>query len=74
MRDIVPWQQQHDVGMTIASASTHQATETVLEVTYRATAASWLAIQPSMQWIRHPGGERAAGSIRVALLRFEIAL
>ncbi len=73
IRGILPRRQQDDVGMAIASASTHQATETVLEVTYRATVTSWLAIQPSVQWIRHPGGERAAGSIRVALLRFEIS-
>ena len=74
IRGILPRREKDDIGLAVASAATHQATETTLEFTYRLAAASWLTIQPSMQWILHPGGNATAETIRVALLRFELVL
>jgi porin len=49
------------------------ASETVLEITYRARVASWLSIQPVLQRIVHPGLVSGRGAARIAGARFEIA-
>ncbi len=43
--------------------------ETGFEVTYADNLVNWLAIQPDLQWISHPGGDRAASDAVVATLR-----
>lgn len=49
-----------------AAASTG---ETGFEITYADNVLSWLAIQPDLQWIHHPGGHRAASDSAVMTLR-----
>ena len=43
--------------------------ETGFEVNYADNLTEWLALQPDLQWIRHPGGDRAASDAVVATLR-----
>lgn len=48
--------------------------EVALELTYRAALAPWLAAQPSLQRIRHPGGDAAVKNATVAGFRLEVQL
>lgn len=48
--------------------------ESAVELTYRAQVTPWLAVQPDLQWIRHPGGRAASARTTVAGLRLEIAI
>lgn len=43
--------------------------ETGLELTYADNLTEWLAVQPDLQWIRNPGGDRAARDAVVVMLR-----
>lgn len=45
------------------------AGETAFEVTYADALTQWLEVQPDLQWIRHPGGDRGASDAIVATLR-----
>lgn len=47
--------------------------ETVVELTYRAQIHPWLAVQPSLQYIRNPNMDPALKDAWVAGARFEIA-
>lgn len=49
------------------------ANETAIEATYRANITPWLAFQPALQWIAHPGLDATLRNAWVALARFEIA-
>lgn len=46
--------------------------EIIVEATYRARLARWLALQPDVQYVINPGGRRAAGNALVLGLRAEI--
>lgn len=48
--------------------------ESAVELTYRALVKPWLAIQPNLQWISHPGGGADAAKATVAGVRLEIML
>lgn len=48
--------------------------ETAIEITYLAPIVSWLSVQPSLQYIVHPGTDAARANATAALLRFEITL
>lgn len=63
-----------ELGIALARASTHASAETTAEVTYRVAVNPWIAIQPSLQWIRHPGGNATAKTAKVGLLRFQITM
>jgi len=56
-----------------AAATPLAANESALEITYRARVAAWLAIQPTLQRIVHPGHDPALRNARVAGARFEVA-
>ena len=56
-----------------AAATPLAANESALEITYRARVTPWLAIQPTVQRIVHPGHDPALRNARVAGARFEIA-
>jgi len=70
----IPLRRHDEFGLATANAYTRTGTEHVIEATWHVTVLPGLALQPSMQWILNPGGDSAASTIRVALLRFEIAL
>ncbi|MEQ9451282.1 MAG: carbohydrate porin [Pseudomonadales bacterium] len=48
--------------------------ETTIELTYRAQITSWLALQPSYQYVVDPGGLETINNASVFLLRFELGL
>jgi porin len=48
--------------------------EDALEITWRAAISKWLALQPNLQIVRHPGGDSASKTSTVLGLRFELAL
>ncbi|HTZ00098.1 MAG TPA: carbohydrate porin [Rhodocyclaceae bacterium] len=58
---------QLDAGTAMA------ASEDSLELTYRVQTMPWLALQPVIQQIRHPGGTSAAATARLIGLRIELA-
>jgi len=74
MNGLVPGRGQDDLGIAIARAYTHVAIESTIELTYRLVVSSWLSVQPSLQWIFHPGGTPATSAIRTGLLRFNVTL
>jgi len=49
-----------------------EAWEVALELTYRAVLTSWLAVQPDLQVVVHPGGDAALDTAVVSGLRFVI--
>lgn len=49
-----------------------EATETVVEIAYKAQVTPWLAIQPVLQRITNPGFNPALGNASVGQVRFEI--
>jgi len=70
----LPLRRGDEFGLATANAYTRTGTEHVIELTWHVAVLPGMTIQPSMQWILNPGGDPAASTIRVALLRFEIAL
>ena len=54
-------------------AGTPAAGETTLELTYLAQLAPWLAVQPDVQYVIHPGGTRATPNAVVPGLRIALA-
>lgn len=48
--------------------------EDAWELTYRFQMQNWLAIQPVLQWIRHPGADRAMRNATVLGLRLDLTL
>ena len=56
-----------------AAATPLTTNETALEITYRARVTPWLAIQPTLQRIVHPGHDPALGNAWVGGARFEVA-
>ena len=48
--------------------------ESATEITYRIQASKWLAVQPLIQWYRHPGADSAIANARVVGVRVELAL
>ncbi|GAV20652.1 porin [Mariprofundus micogutta] len=74
MHGLIPTRDEDDFGIAYIRANTHIGNETVYEFTYRAVLSPWLVIQPSFQFIQNPGGDPANATIKVGLLRFEIAL
>lgn len=64
-------------GFRAAQAATGVGTATAedaLEITWRAAITKWLALQPNLQAIRHPGGASASSRARVVGIRMELAL
>jgi porin len=47
--------------------------EAVIELTYRAQVTRWLALQPDVQWVIHPGGSTAIDNALVLSLRASVA-
>lgn len=47
------------------------AAETVVELTYLAQLASWLAVQPDVQYVIHPNTDPALSNARAFQIRFE---
>lgn len=70
----LPGRDDDELGIALARASTHTSAETTVEATYRIAINPWIAIQPSLQWIRHPGGDPTAKAARVGLLRFQVTM
>ena len=70
----LPLRRNDEFGLATANAYTRAGTEHAIELTWRAAVMPGFALQPSMQWILNPGGDAAASTIRVVLLRFEAAL
>jgi porin len=77
-----PSRAQDELGLAVAAArngshyeraqtaaGTSAAGETTVELTYLAQVGSWLAVQPDVQYVIHPGGTRAAQNAVVAGLR-----
>jgi len=71
---VVPWRADDELGLATANAYTRAGTEHAIELTWRAPLFQGVAVQPSMQWVMNPGGDAAASTIRVGMLRFEVAL
>jgi len=71
---LIPGRSDDELGIAVANARTITGTERTIEATYRLALAGWLSLQPSYQWIIHPGGDRTQAMARVALLRFELNL
>ncbi|MDQ6967848.1 MAG: carbohydrate porin [Mariprofundaceae bacterium] len=71
---------EDDLGIAVASAYFHaslnaqKVSERAVELTYRLVVTPWFAVQPSLQWIKNPGGDSAAPAVKAGLLRFEITL
>ena len=74
MHGLIPARSEDDFGIAFIRANTHRGQESVYEFTYRAQLSSWLAVQPSLQVVRHPGSDPRNSTINVGLLRFEVAL
>jgi porin len=49
------------------------ATETSIELTYRAPVTAWMTLVPLLQWVSHPGADRSVRNAFVAGIRFEFA-
>ncbi|HEY2255402.1 MAG TPA: carbohydrate porin, partial [Variovorax sp.] len=47
-------------------------TETVIELTYLTALASWLSVQPDLQYVRHPNTDLSLSNAWVVQLRFEV--
>jgi porin len=56
-----------------AAAGVPAAGETTVELTYLAQLGSWLAVQPDVQYVIHPGGTRAMRSATALGLRIAIS-
>ncbi|HEX4910331.1 MAG TPA: carbohydrate porin [Permianibacter sp.] len=55
-----------------AEGATQTGHETAIELTYRFVVTEWLALQPSIQHIRHPGMNPELSSATAVSLRFEV--
>jgi carbohydrate-selective porin OprB len=64
--DAFQWQQAFD------DASPRKS-ETQVELTWRTPARPWLAVVPSLQWVAHPGADRALHNAFIAGIRFELS-
>ena len=69
----LPARAEDVLGLALAQAVMHTGTENTIELTYRASVTPSVSVQPSFQWIAHPGGVPGASPVRVGLLRFELA-
>ncbi len=56
-----------------AAGAAPAASETNLELTWRAPLADWLTLQPDIQYVWHPGADASLGDGLALGLRFEIA-
>jgi porin len=56
-----------------ALGSTFERHETAIELTYRMQATQWLALQPDVQYIIHPGTDPTLDNAWVIGLRFELS-
>jgi porin len=56
-----------------SAAGVPTAGETTVELTYLAQLGSWVAVQPDVQYVIHPGGTRAAGNAVVLGLRLAVS-
>jgi porin len=63
------WRSAQGVG-GIATARSEEA----FEISWRVAITPWLALQPDVQYIRNPGGTRAASNARLLGARLELAL
>jgi porin len=44
----------------------------VIEATYRAPVSAWVTLQPDLQYIINPGGQRAASNALILGMRAEV--
>jgi porin len=63
----------HYLDARIALDAGTTRSETAIEVTYLAQLASWLAVQPDLQYVVHPNTDPAMPNGLAFQLRFEIA-
>jgi porin len=56
-----------------ANGAATASAESALEITYRYQANDWLALQPVLQYVRHPGGDPALSDVKVLGLRVELS-
>ena len=56
----------------VAALTPATSAETVLELTYKFQATPWLALQPDLQYIMHPGTVQGVKNAVVAITRFEV--
>ncbi|MDQ6971415.1 MAG: carbohydrate porin [Mariprofundaceae bacterium] len=71
---LIPRRPDDEAGVAVSNAYTRSGTEHAVELTWRLALTDGLSVQPDMQWIFNSGGNAAASSIRVAMLRFELTL
>ena len=64
---------QNEIGLAAAAARTHGGGETALELTFLSPLNSHLAVQPDIQYVIHPNGDRARKSALVMMMRFELS-
>ena len=64
---------KNEIGLAAAAARTHGGGETALELTYLSPLNSHLALQPDVQYIIHPNGDRERKNALVMMLRFEVS-
>ncbi|MET0535893.1 MAG: carbohydrate porin [Steroidobacter sp.] len=74
-------QHEHQLGLAVGIAEFGEsyrrlepvdAREYIVELTYRVTVSDWLAIQPDVQYIRHPGANPQLAAGWAVGLRFEV--
>jgi porin len=81
-----PSRAQDELGLAVAAArngshyvraqpatDTPPAGETVVELTYLAQLAAWIALQPDLQYVIHPGGTRRTRNALVSGLRIALS-
>lgn len=57
-----------------AGGTASNQVEDAWELTYRYQVNGWLAVQPALQFIRHPGAEQSVGNARIVGLRLDLTL
>lgn len=66
------WTSRHYRAL-IAAGGGEPANETAVELTYSDNLTGFLALQPDLQWIRHPGGDGGASDAVVATMRVTLS-
>ncbi len=71
---LVPGRPNDELGLAVARAATMWGVERSIEATFRLQLANWLSLQPSHQWILHPGGDGRRPMVRAFLFRVEASI
>ena len=79
----IPGRPDDEMGIALARAgfsnvyrrvNSSSRAETAVEFTYHAQLLDWLELQPSFQWIQHPGGDPALATAKAGMVRATITL